>query len=169
MSFLAPQPDLASFAAAQAYLRAKFGRDVRFYSAAQMTFDPSIPQSEFDDEGIPIDPLLGATPTNPADVEIPNLTLTGQARCNVLFQPLAAMRRDEVEEQAIGIRSRLNKDLILDIADKPQADGATHFQIGTQTGDSWVPDEGELWKIVNAKTDGFGALQRYIVFGQGTR
>jgi hypothetical protein len=168
---------------AQSRLRQLLGRDVRFYGPAAMIYDPSIPASEFDDEGIPLDPLAGATPVASADVGIDNLTIVGSAHVNVLFQPLAAMRRDEVEEQPTGWRSRLNKDLILDIADAPQTTSAEYFEIGTFTRDSdgnilydpdgseqqWTSDDGELWKIVNSKTDGFGGLQRFLIFGQGTR
>ena len=173
-----PTPSLDGFAAAQAQLRDFFGRDVRFYAPGTMIYDPTIPPSAFDDEGFPLDPLAGASAVNPADVSISGLTVVGSAHCNVLFQPLAAMRRDEVAEDQVGIRSRLNKDLMLDIADLDQASGATHYEIGTLARDStgaiiypeqWTPDDGELWHIVNLKVDGVGAIQRVIVFGQGTR
>jgi hypothetical protein len=171
MSFPALTPNIAGLADAQQRLRQLIGRDIRFYGPAEMIYDPAIPASEFDSEGIPLDPLAGGTAVASAGVDVTNLTIVGSARANVLFQPLSAMRRDEVAEQPTGWRSRLNKDLILDIADAPQVDGASHFQVGALADDgvSWTPDDEELWLIVNAKTDGFGALQRYIVFGQGTR
>lgn len=178
MSASAPTPDLQGFAAAQATLRRTLGRDVRFYGAADIIYDPTIPASAFDDEGMPLDPVRPKTVLASAGVGIDDLTIVGSARVNVVFQPLAAMRRDEVQGDATGLRSRLNKDLILDIADMPIASGATYFQVGTLARDptdaviypeEWTPDDEELWKIVNAKTDGFGALQRYVVFGQGTR
>lgn len=168
MSVSGLTPDLAGFVEAQGRLRTELGRDIRFYRHADMIYDPALPASEFDDEGIPLDPLAGASAVASAGVAIPDLTLIGQARGNVVFQPLAAMRRDEVQEQPVGMRSRLNKDLILDIADMPLASGATYFEVGASGVNGWTADDGELWKIVNAKTDGFGGLQRYIVFGQGT-
>lgn len=178
MSTPALAPDIAGMADAQQRLRRFLGRDIRFYAPATMLYDPAITPSEFDDEGIPSDPLAGASAVAPADVEIDNLTLVGSAHANVLFQPLAAMRRDMVAEQQIGWRSRLNKDLILDISDRAVADAGQYFEVGTLARDKagaiitpevWTPDDGELWLIVNAKVDGFGGLQRYIVFGQGLR
>jgi hypothetical protein len=183
MSFALLAPDIAGMADAQARLREALGRDCRFYGPQAILWDPSIPASEFDDEGIPLDPLAAGTPVGSgAAVAVDNLVVVGSARANVLFQPLAAMRRDEVQEQRIAIRSRLNKDLILDIADREQVTGAEYFMVGTFARDvnanivrnadgseqSWTPDDGELWKIVNCKSDGFGALQRFVVFGQGS-
>ncbi len=177
MSLSAPTPDLAAFAVAQDKLRTFFGRDVRFYGPAAMIYDPAMPASAFDDEGFPLDPLAGASAISDAHVAIDNLTITGSAQCNILFQPLAAMRRDETGADAVAMRSRLNKDLICSLAVIPFASGSSHFEVGTLARDStgnviypeqWTPDDGELWKIVNAKTDGYGELQRYLVFGQGT-
>jgi hypothetical protein len=180
-------PDLAGFTAAQASLRTFFGRDVRFYGPADVIYDPTVPLSEFDDEGFPMDPLVAASATNLANIEIANLTIVGSAHCNVLFQPLAAMRRDELGEDELGFSSILNKDLLMDIADFPQASGATYFMVGTFERDTsgaivyvdppnddgsneaaFEPDDGELWKVVQTKVDGLGAIQRYVVFGQGT-
>lgn len=173
-----PQPDVPGFATAQQRLRGMLGRDVRFYAPAAMLYDPGVPAMAFDDEGIPLDPLVGASAINPdTSVAIENLTYIGSAHVSVTFQPLAAMRRDETQEQALAFRSRLNKDLICDINDRPIASGAVYFEVGTLARDAsgnviypeqWTPDDGELWKVVNAKTDGIGGLQRYIVFGQGT-
>jgi hypothetical protein len=171
-------PNLAGMADAQQRLRQLIGRDVRFYGPADVIYDPTVPVSAFDDEGIPLDPLALASGAALAAVGIDNLTIVGSAHVNVVFQPLSAMRRDEVEEDTLGWRSRLNKDLILDIADAPQAVDALYFEVGTLSRDTagnimrpeqWTSDDGELWKIVNSKTDGFGALQRLLVFGQGTR
>ena len=174
-------PDFDGFANAQATLRQQFGRDVRFYRPADMTYDPTIPQSAFDDEGIPLDPLAGQTPVAPAGVEIENLTvLVTLQHCLVVFRPLqtSILRRDETFETALGIRSGLNRDLILDPTSAPAIAGATHFQIGTLARDDagnviepeeWQPEEDELWKIVNGKMDSFGSVTRYIVYGQGTR
>jgi hypothetical protein len=180
-------PDLAGFALAQASLRTFFGRDVRFYGPADVIYDPTVPVSEFDDEGFPLDPLVGASATNLANVQVADLTVVGSAHCNVLFQPLSAMRRDEVGEDELGFSSILNKDLIMDIADFSQASGATYFMVGTFERDTsgaivyvdppnsdgsseatFSPDDGELWKVVQAKVDGLGSIQRYLVFGQGT-
>jgi hypothetical protein len=171
------QPNLAGFAAAQAQLRDQLGRDVRFYAPSAMIYDPAVPPSAFDNEGFPLDPLVGASAVSDAGVAIDDLTIVGSGRCNVLFQPLAAMRRDELAQDALGYRSRLNKDLICDLSVMPFASGASHFEVGTLARDAdgnviypeqFTPDDGELWHIVNAKTDGYGQLQRYLVFGQGT-
>lgn len=163
-------PDIQGMTDAQKRLREELGRDVRFYGPADMVYDPATPASAFDDEGIPLDPLTPATAVGEAAVEIADLTLVGQVRCNVVFQPLAAIRRDPVQEDALGIRSHLNKDLIVDIDDRATVEPASHFQVGTQNENgSWTPDDTELYRIANWKTDGFGALQRLLVFGQATR
>lgn len=162
-------PDIAGYRDAQRRLRDHFGRSVRFYGPAAMVWDTSLAPGEFDPEtGLPFDPVITGSAQASANVAIPDLTLIGSAQADVVFQPLTAIRRDELAEDQLGIRSRLNKDLILDINDLPVASGATYFQVGTASGDSWVADDDELWKIVNLKTDGVGGLQRVIVFGQGT-
>lgn len=179
MSTSAPTPDFQGFAAAQETLRQEFGRDVRFYSPSAMLYDPSTPASAFDDEGIPLDPLVGASAVASAGVAVPDLTYTGSAQCNVVFRPLqtSIMRRDESFESPIAIRSGLNKDLILHAADYARASGATYYEIGTLARDDtgaiiypevWTPEDGELWKIVNLKHDAFGSVERVIVYGQGT-
>jgi hypothetical protein len=180
---VAPTPDLAGIAQAQQTLRAVLGRDIRFYGPQAVLYDPALAPSQFDDEGIPLDPLASATPVGSgAGVSADELVLVGAARANVVFQPLAAIRRDELEETRLAIRSRLNKDLILDISDAGQVTGATHFIVGTSARDAngeilrnpdgteqrFTPDDGELWKVVQTQSDGFGALQRLIVFGQAT-
>jgi hypothetical protein len=164
-----PTPDLAGFADRMEYLRTQLGRDVRFYGPADIIYDPTIPASEFGDDGIPLDPLASSTTVASAGVGIEGLTLLGTARADVLFQPLSAMRRDETAGQPTGERSILNKDVIVGLDDMPMAAQATYFQVGTQVGDEWTADDDELWEIVNGKTDGFGALQRYLIFGQGTK
>lgn len=178
MSLSAPTPDVPGFADAQDRLRQYLGRDVRFYGQAAIIYDPAIPPTAFNDEGIPLDPLASGAVLNEAAVDIPDLQIVGSARVNVLYQPLAAMRRDETAMLPTGERSRLNKDLICDLSVIPYASGATHFQVGTLARDTsgnvvtpqqWTPDDNELWEIVQSKTDGFGGLQRYLVFGRSTR
>lgn len=162
-------PDLAGFVAAQRNLIADFGRDVRFYGPATILYDPTLPVGMFDDEGLPLDPTVTGSAQASANVPIPDLTYVGSAKCDVVFQPLTAIRRDEVLEDELAIRSRLNKDLILNLEDVPTVKAATYFQVGTNGADgTWVADEEELWKIVNAKPYSMGVLYRYIVFGQGT-
>lgn len=177
----APEPDLDGFANAQRQLRQQFGNDVRFYSPVAMMYDPAVPQSAFDDEGIPLDPLVGASASGAvADVALPNLTIVGSAHVNVVFRPLqtSVLRRDETIETPLAIRSALNKDLILDPADEPMASGATHYMLGEFARDAegniiypeqFTPEDGELWKIVNLKHDSFGSVERVIVYGQGTK
>jgi hypothetical protein len=172
-------PDFQGFANAQASLRSNFGSDVRFYGPAAMLYDPTIPLSEFDDEGIPLDPLAGASATASAAVSIPDLTIVGSARCNVVFNPLqtSILRRDQTYETALAIRSGLNKDLILAPEDYPQASGATYFQVGFLARDAggvvirpeqWTPEDNELWKVVNVKHDRYGPVERVVVYGEST-
>lgn len=179
------EPDLAGFADAQHRLTTILGRDVRFYAPAEMLYDPGISPFAFDAEGFPLDPLAGASAVASADVAIADLSLSGSAHCSVVFRPLqtSIMRRDETTETPLAIRSGLNRDLILNVEDIPQTTDATHFMVGTfargpdgeilrdldGSEQEWTPDDGELWKVVNAKTDGLGGFQRYIVYGQGTQ
>jgi hypothetical protein len=171
MSFGAPpMPNFDGFSAAQEYLRTEFGRDVQFYGTAAATY-PTTPPTAFDDEGIPLDPLATTVETA-ASVELANLALLGVARAVVVFRPLqtSIMRRDETFETPLGIRSGLNKDLIMSAADASLAQSATHFMIGTANSDgTFTPQDGELWEIVNIKNDSFGSVERLVVYGEGTR
>lgn len=179
MSF--PQtPDFAGFANAQATLRQQFGKDICFYGTADVIYDPTIPPSMFDDEGMPLDPLASGVVVNEAGVEIANLTVIGYARGNVVFRPLqtSILRRDETFETALGFHSALNRDLILDPADAEPVKAATHYQLGVLARDAagvvivpeqFTPEETELWKIVSGKLDHFGPVKRYIFYGQATR
>lgn len=166
-------PDIQGFADAQERLRTDLGQPVRFYGPADILYDPDLAPSEFDDEGIPLDPLALASGVNVADVEIANLTVLGSGIVNVVYKPLqtSLLRQDRIAEQQTGIRSAANKDLIIAVADLPLAQSATHFQVGHPTPDgSWSPAEDELWKIVNVKLDVvFGDAERGIVYGEGTR
>lgn len=170
-------PDLAGFVDAQNRKRQYLGRDVRFYQLATLTYAPGVPT---DEEGQALDPLaVPTTESTLADVEIDNLTYCGSAHCNVVFRSLqtSLLRRDQTQETPLAIRSGLDKDLILGIADAPVAQGADYFQVGTMARDAlgnvlypeqWTADEDELWKIVSAKADGLGELQRYVVYGRST-
>lgn len=180
MSFVTPTPSAAGFAAAQENLRTKFGRDIRFYAPAAMIYDPAIPPSAFDDEGIPLDPLAGASATASANVGLANLTITASAQALVVFRTLqtSLLRRDQTAETPLGTRAGLNKDLIMAPADGPKVARATYFMVGTMARDAsgaviypeqWTPEDGELWKIVAAKADSFGPTERFVVYGQGTR
>ena len=187
MSFSTPPPvtpNIAGFADAQTRARQAFGRDVRFYAPAAMVYDPGISPFAFDDEGIPLDPLAGASAQASANVAIANLTVVGSAVCEVVFRPLqtSIMRRDETYESPLAIRSGLNKDLLLDPSALGIASGAMYYMIGTFARDAngnilynpngtevqFTPDDGELWKIVNLKSDGIGGYQRLVVYGEGT-
>lgn len=180
MSLGAPTPDLQGFSDAQEYLRQQFGRDIRFYGPAAMIYDPSTPAASFDDEGIPLDPLVGASAVNDAGLSIDDLSLVGCSfGAMVVFKPLqtSILRRDQTIEDPVAIRSGLNRDLILRPEDLSQTEGAEYFLVGTYARDAdgnviyptqFTADDGELWKIVNVKLDSFGSVQRVIVYGQGT-
>lgn len=141
------EPDLDGFAAAQRQLRSKLGRVVKFYTAAEDVYDPALPSGAFDPEtGEPYDPTIRP---------IASGWIVASTRASVVFAPLSTVRRDEVQGQPEGTRSRLNKDLILDVADAWVASGASMFEL-----------DGQFWEIVNLQFDGIGGKQRYIVFGQ---
>lgn len=140
-------PDLDGLAAAQRQLRSKLGRVVKFYSASEAAYDPALPSGAFDpDTGAPYDPTIRPLSSG---------WVVGSARASVVFAPLSTVRRDEVQEQPEGRRSRLNKDVILDVDDAWVASGASMFEV-----------DGQFWTIVNRQFDGIGAKQRYIVYGQ---
>jgi hypothetical protein len=143
----AGDPDIRGFAEAQRRLRSKLGRVVSFYTPLASTYDPALPSGAFDPEtGEPYDPTIKPTASG---------YVVASAYCSIAFAPLAAIRRDEVMGEPVGIVSRLNKDLILDKDDWWVASGATMFEL-----------DGEFWNIVNTKASGVGALQRYVIFGQ---
>jgi hypothetical protein len=142
-----PSPDLDGFAAAQRNLRSKLGREIKFYTAADPVYDPALPAGAFDPEtGEPYDPTIQP---------IASGWVVASAIGSVVFAPLSTIRRDEVQGQPEGTRSRLNKDVILDVDDAWTASGASMFEV-----------DGRFWEIVNRQFDGIGAKQRYIVFGQ---
>lgn len=166
-----PTPDLAAFADSQQFLIDHFGQDIRFYQAADVIYDPSIPAGAFDDEGIPLDPLASGSSNEDSSVDIVGLKVRGIAKCNVVFKPLqtSILRRDQTTETELAMRSGLNRDLIVSMADYPLASGASHFQVGTLNPDgSYTTEDPELFRIVQAKVDSFGTAKRYIVYGQGT-
>lgn len=143
----AGDPDIAGFATAQRRLRSKLGRVVKFYTPLPDRFDPALPSGAFDpDTGEPYDPTVRPLASG---------FIVASAKCNTAYAPLSAVRRDETQAEGIGVMSRLNKDLIMDADDYWVASGATMFEL-----------DGEFWKIVNVKSDGVGAKQRYLIFGQ---
>lgn len=168
---IVPTPDLAGYADAQRRLRAGLGRDVRFYATADVTY-ATAPADEFDLEGIPLDPLAVPSTTNEdTTLEIPGLKIVGIVRGTVVFQPLSptVLRSGEFQETPQGIRSRLDMAVIMDTADKPTAQNASHFQVGTNQPDgSWLADDTQLWRIIQRQDDGIGAKQRYLVTGEAT-
>lgn len=141
------QADVQGFRDAQRRLRDQLGRVVKFYTPEPSKYDPALPSGAFDPEtGNPYDPTIKPLSSG---------YVVASAKCSVAFAPLSTIRRDEVQEDADGIRSRLNKDVILDAEDAWTASGATMFEL-----------DGHFWRIVNRQFDGIGAKQRYIVFGQ---
>jgi hypothetical protein len=169
MSAINPTPDFAGFDASQRLLIDLFGRDVRFYGPADVIYDPSLPTSEFDDEGIPLDPLSVASGSNEdTTVPVPGLTPTASAHCNVVFAPLqtSLQRKDQSTSDALGVRPGLNRDLILNFEDKDVVDGATHFMVGTNTAGTWNFDDLTMYEISQTTPDNFGPIPRYIVYGQ---
>lgn len=140
-------PDIPGFADAQRRLRERFGRVVTFWTPEALGYDPSVPLDP--ESRAPFDPTI--RPTAAAS----GVMASASAIASVVFQPLTATRRDETEQDQSGLRSRLNKDLILDVDDQALAEGASYYEL-----------DGERWLIVDVKSDGIGAKQRVIVFGQ---
>jgi hypothetical protein len=164
-------PDLAGFDNAQRALVQNFGRDVRFYGPADVVYDPATPVGSFDLEGIPLDPLASGVSNEDTTLPIAGLQLVGSAHCNVVYKPLqtSLLRRDQTMETPLAIRSGLNRDLILNIEDAAQVTNASHFWIGTLNADgSWTAMDNEMVKISDTKTDTFGSVERFIVYGQDT-
>lgn len=142
-------PDIGGFAAAQRRLRQKLGRSVKFYIPTKPVYDPSLDPGVFDpDTGLPFDPTVQP---------IASGYIVASAQASVAFAPLSTLRRDELQGQPEGTRSRLNKDLILDVDDAWVASAATWYELDQQ-----------FWWIANRQFDGIGAKQRYIVYGQDT-
>lgn len=146
MPTLAGDPDLTGFQEAQRRLREKLGRVVMFYTPTPTVW-PALPTASFDPEtGVPYDPTIKPLASG---------YVVASARASTIFAPLKTVRRDDEQADALGVRSRLNKDLILDIADAWVASAAVMYEL-----------DGEFWQIVNVKTDGLGSATRLIVFGE---
>jgi hypothetical protein len=138
-------PDLAGFAEAQQRLRSRFGRVVTFYKPTDALYSPDVPLDE--QTGNPFDPTI-----RPASG---GAIASASAVASVVYAPLQGTNRDRTVSDQLGQHSKLNKDLILGIADRPVASGAVRFEL-----------DGEHWKIVDTKLDGVGDLQRVVVFGE---
>jgi hypothetical protein len=130
-------PDLAGFAEAQQRLRSRFGRVVTFYKPTDALYSPDVPLDE---------------QTGPASG---GAIASASAVASVVYAPLQGTNRDRTVSDQLGQHSKLNKDLILGIEDRPIASGAVRFEL-----------DGEHWKIVDTKLDGVGDLQRIVVFGE---
>lgn len=140
-------PDLTGFAAAQQRLREKLGRIVTFYSPAPLVWPGDLPAGALDPEtGRPFDPTIKPLASG---------WVTASALANTVYAPLQTVRRDAEQADQLGVRSRLNKDLILDIGDAWTASAATMYEL-----------DGEFWQIVDTRRDGVGSAQRLIVYGQ---
>lgn len=140
-------PDLAGFAAAQRRLREKVGRVVTFYTPKPLAWPGDLPAGAFDPET--------ARPFDPTIKPLASGWVTASARANTVYAPLATIRRDAEQADALGMRSRLNKDLIVDIGDAWVASAATMYEL-----------DGEFWQIVDTRRDGVGSAQRLLVYGQ---
>ena len=162
---------MAAFAEAMEHHRETFGRDIRLYAPATVDWDVTLAPSQFDLEGIPLDPLAsGAVQNEATDAPIAGLALLGVIRANVVFRPLqtSILRRDQTIETPQGIRSSLNCDLIIGVADKVLADEAVFFEIGTLTDGVWTSLNDRVWKVVNLERDPISSFERYIMYGQDT-
>lgn len=152
------QPDLAGFDAAQRRLRQKLGRVTIFLQ----WIDEGYPQgTPVDQEGNAFDPTV-----QPASG---GYYASASAVCSVVYQPLTTIRRDEVQSDALGMRSRENKNVIVDPIDYAQSEviqNATYFEI-----------DGHRWRVTNIQDDSLGpnvldgtnGPTRYIVYGEDTR
>lgn len=142
----AGDPDLIGFQEAQRRLREKLGRVVSFYTPTATVW-PTLSPGVFDPEtGVPYDPTIKPLASG---------YVVASAKVSVVYAPLKTVRRDDEQADALGMRSRLNKDLILDIADAWVASAAVMYEL-----------DGEFWAIVNVKRDGLGSATRIIVFGE---
>ncbi|GAC1522458.1 MAG: hypothetical protein NVS3B1_07850 [Marmoricola sp.] len=140
-------PDLDGFQAAQRRLREKLGRVVKFYTPMTMQWPAGLPPGAFDPEsGVPYDPSIEPVASG---------FTVASAKANTVYAPLKTIRRDDEQADATGMRSRLNKDLILDVGDYWVASAATMYEL-----------DNEFWQIVNVKKDGIGSASRIIVFGE---
>jgi len=149
-----PEPDLEGFAQAQAQLRQKLGRRVTFWHPAAPVYDPETPSGAFDPErGRPFD-IVGVRALNEDAVA------SASAMCSVAFQPARGIDSERNRQDALGLKSRLNLDLILGAEDIAAASGASHFELDATS-----------WEIYGLQPDAIGETggpQRYIVYGRRT-
>lgn len=137
-------PDITGFQEAQRRLRDKLGRVVKFYTPTPSSYPA----------GTALDPITG-DPYDPTIDPTGSGYVVASAKVATVFAPLKTIRRDSTAGDAMGYRSIMNKDLIVDASDYPLCSGATMYEL-----------DDEFWTIVAVKADGVGAKQRYLVFGE---
>lgn len=170
MSLVGLTPDRAGFIDAQQRLRENLGRHVCFYTPLPQTFASASASGKFDPETkLPYDPQTPSIASGASGFA------SAVVRCSVVFQPLTTIRRDETQATAQGIRSRMNKDLICDIADFPKVEHADFFIVGKLDPLGAFIGDGHHWVIADIQTDGVGegdgpaGEQRVVIFGQDSR
>jgi hypothetical protein len=137
------EPDIAGYAEAQALLRAKFGREVPFFTPTPTTWPPGVPT---DAQGTPLDPTVAPLASGFA---------SGTVNCNVAAKTATGDLAAPVIDGPIGLVDQRSLVLIMDFADFAGVEDATQAELFSKR-----------YKVVDAQPDQVGGVdpQRYLVF-----
>jgi hypothetical protein len=142
------EPDIAGWADAQDRLRQKLGTVVVFLIPPTLTPEDYPADTSFDPEtGLPFDPTIEHTSgEEPERVEVV---------AAVIHRPIDTDVRDAAADTPIGLVPSSNAALLISLADRPRAEGATEVEV-------W----GERYRITEWRRDGLTVQNRWIVFLQ---
>lgn len=140
---MSDEPDIGGYADAQALLRAKFGRDVPFFTPTPTTWP----------EGVPTD--LSGRPLDPTVAPLASGFASGSVNCNVAAKTATGDLGAPVTDGPLGAVDRRSLVLIMDEADFAAVAGATQAEVF-----------GSRYKVVDDQPDqvGGGDVQRHLVF-----
>lgn len=135
------EPDFDGFATAQATLREKFGRDLRFYTPEETTYP----------EGTPLDPESGR-PYDPTILPTASGYVATDVRVSVVNRPVQGTN-DTMKRKAIGWLESGGIVLIVDPADWASIETATEVEYAD-----------ERYVIRQSDHDYFGPVDRYLLY-----
>lgn len=134
---------IAGYAAAQARLRAKFGRDVPFFTPTPTVWPEDAPK---DLQGRPLDPMVEPLASGFASAAV---------NCNVAAKTATGDFSAPIEDGPLGVVDHRSLVLIMDEADFPTIEAATEAEVFDAR-----------YKVVDAQPDQLGGdeVQRHLVF-----
>ena len=135
--------DIEGYAEAQELLRAKFGREVPFFTQTPTVWPEGVPK---DAQGVPLDPSVAPLASGFA---------SGSVNCNVATKTATGDLVAPVIDGPIGTVDHRSLVLIMDFADYASVEDATEAEVF-----------GSRYRVEDAQPDQVGGAdpQRYLVF-----